>query len=320
MWKFIVKRLIMLIPVLIGVTLLVFLILQLAPGDPAKVILGEQATPEQIQELRESLGLNDPVLVQYANYIIKLVQGDMGESYKTRGPVSEEVFNRFPNTIKLTACAMLLAVVVAVPLGVVAAVKQNTLFDSISMVIALIGVSMPIFWLGLLLILLFSLKLGWFPSSGSEGWKSIVLPAVALGFNHMASIARTTRSSMLETIRQDYIRTVRAKGVAYGVVIRKHALKNALIPTITVIGLQIGYMLGGSVLTETVFAWPGVGRLMVDSIKEKNFPMVQGGVLFIAIVFSFVNLAVDLLYAYVDPRIKSQYKQNKKSKAKAKEA
>ncbi len=169
MWKFIVKRLIMLIPVLIGVTLLVFLILQLAPGDPAKVILGEQATPEQIQELRESLGLNDPVLVQYANYIIKLVQGDMGESYKTRGPVSDEVFNRFPNTIKLTACAMLLAVVVAVPLGVVAAVKQNTLFDSISMVIALIGVSMPIFWLGLLLILLFSLKLGLFPSSGSEG-------------------------------------------------------------------------------------------------------------------------------------------------------
>ena len=206
MWKFIVKRLIMLIPVLIGVTLLVFLILQLAPGDPAKVILGEQATPEQIQELRESLGLNDPVLVQYANYIIKLVQGDMGESYTTRGPVSDEVFNRFPNTIKLTACAMLLAVVVAVPLGVVAAVKQNTLFDSISMVIALIGVSMPIFWLGLLLILLFSLKLGWFPSSGSEGWKSIVLPAVALGFNHMASIARTTRSSMLETIRQDYMR------------------------------------------------------------------------------------------------------------------
>ena len=229
MWKFIVKRLIMLIPVLIGVTLLVFLILQLAPGDPAKVILGEQATPEQIQELRDSLGLNDPVLVQYANYIIKLVQGDMGDSYKTRGPVSEEVFNRFPNTIKLTACAMLLAVVVAVPLGVVAAVKQNTLFDSISMVIALIGVSMPIFWLGLLLILLFSLKLGLFPSSGSEGIKSIVLPAVALGFNHMASIARTTRSSMLETIRQDYIRTVRAKGVAYGVVIRKHALKNALI-------------------------------------------------------------------------------------------
>ena len=314
MWKFIVKRLIMLIPVLIGVTLLVFLILQLAPGDPAKVILGEQATPEQIQELRESLGLNDPVLVQYANYIIKLVQGDMGESYKTRGPVSDEVFNRFPNPLKLTACAMLLAVVVAVPLGVVAAVKQNTLFDSISMVIALIGVSMPIFWLGLLLILLFSLKLGWFPSSGSEGIKSIVLPAVALGFNHMASIARTTRSSMLETIRQDYIRTVRAKGVAYGVVIRKHALKNALIPTITVIGLQIGYMLGGSVLTETVFAWPGVGRLMVDSINGRDIPMVMGCIILVCATFSVVNLVVDILYGMVDPRIKSQYKSGGKSK------
>ena len=314
MWKFIVKRLIMLIPVLIGVTLLVFLILQLAPGDPAKVILGEQATPEQIQELRDSLGLNDPVLVQYANYIIKLVQGDMGESYKTRGPVADEVFNRFPNTIKLTACAMLLAVVVAVPLGVVAAVKQNTLFDSISMVIALIGVSMPIFWLGLLLILLFSLKLGWFPSSGSEGIKSIVLPAVALGFNHMASIARTTRSSMLETIRQDYIRTVRAKGVAYGVVIRKHALKNALIPTITVIGLQIGYMLGGSVLTETVFAWPGVGRLMVDSINGRDIPMVMGCIILVCATFSVVNLIVDILYGMVDPRIKSQYKSGGKSK------
>ena len=306
MWKFIVKRLIMLIPVLIGVTLLVFLILQLAPGDPAKVILGEQATPEQIEELRESLGLNDPVLVQYANYIIKLVQGDMGESYKTRGPVSDEVFNRFPNTIKLTACAMLLAVV--------AAVKQNTLFDSISMVIALVGVSMPIFWLGLLLILLFSLRLGWFPSSGSEGWKSIVLPAVALGFNHMASIARTTRSSMLETIRQDYIRTVRAKGVAYGVVIRKHALKNALIPTITVIGLQIGYMLGGSVLTETVFAWPGVGRLMVDSINGRDIPMVMGCIILVCATFSVVNLIVDILYGMVDPRIKSQYKSGGKSK------
>ena len=314
MWKFIVKRLIMLIPVLIGVTLLVFLILQLAPGDPAKVILGEQATPEQIQELRDSLGLNDPVLVQYANYIIKLVQGDMGDSYKTRGPVSEEVFNRFPNTIKLTACAMLLAVVVAVPLGVVAAVKQNTLFDSISMVIALIGVSMPIFWLGLLLILLFSLKMGLFPSSGSEGIKSIVLPAVALGFNHMASIARTTRSSMLETIRQDYIRTVRAKGVAYGVVIRKHALKNALIPTITVIGLQIGYMLGGSVLTETVFAWPGVGRLMVDSINGRDIPMVMGCIILVCATFSVVNLVVDILYGMVDPRIKSQYKSGGKSK------
>lgn len=314
MWKFILKRLVLMIPVLIGVTLLVYMILHFAPGDPAKVILGEQATPEQIEELREQLGLNDPVLVQYANYIINLVQGDMGMSYKTKGPVSDEVFNRFPNTMKLTACAMLLAVVAAVPLGVVAAVKQNTLFDSVSMIIALIGVSMPIFWLGLLLILLFSLRLGIFPSSGSEGWKSIVLPAVALGFNHMASIARTTRSSMLETIRADYIRTVRAKGVAYNKAITKHALKNALIPTITVIGLQIGFMLGGSVLTETVFAWPGVGRLMVDSINGRDIPMVMGCIILVCATFSIVNLIVDLLYAAVDPRIKSQYKSGGKSK------
>ena len=314
MWKFILKRLVMMIPVLIGVTLLVYMILHFAPGDPAKVILGEQATPEQIEELREQLGLNDPVLVQYANYIINLVQGDMGMSYKTKGPVSDEVFNRFPNTMKLTACAMVLAVAAAVPLGVVAAVRQNTLFDSVSMIVALVGVSMPIFWLGLLLILCFSLKLGWFPSSGSEGWKSIVLPAVALGFNHMASIARTTRSSMLETIRADYIRTVRAKGVAYRKAINKHALKNALIPTITVIGLQIGFMLGGSVLTETVFAWPGVGRLMVDSINGRDIPMVMGCIILVCATFSFVNLIVDLLYAAVDPRIKSQYKSGGKSK------
>ena len=314
MWKFIIKRLIMMIPVLIGVTLIVFMILHFAPGDPAKVILGEQATPEQIAELREQMGLNDPALLQYGRYVINLVQGDMGMSYKTKGPVSAEVFNRFPNTIQLTAAAMLIAIVVAIPLGVVAAVKQNTLFDGISMIVALIGVSMPIFWLGLLLILLFSLKLGWFPVSGKNGFKSLVLPAVALGFNHMASIARTTRSSMLETIRADYIRTVRAKGVAYNVVIRKHALKNALIPTITVIGLQIGFMLGGSVLTEPVFAWPGVGRLMVDSIQGRDIPMVMGCIILVCATFSLVNLIVDLLYGFVDPRIKSQYKSGGKSK------
>ena len=314
MWKFILKRLLMLIPVLIGVTLLVFLILNMAPGDPAKVILGEQATPEQIAELREQMGLNDPVLVQYGRYIVNLVQGDMGDSYKTKGPVSEEVFKRFPHPIQLTVAAMLIAIVVAIPLGVIAAVKQNTIFDGVSMIIALIGVSMPIFWLGLLLILLFSLRLGWFPVSGKSGFSSIVLPAIALGFNHMASIARTTRSSMLETIRQDYIRTVRAKGVAYGVVIRKHALKNALIPVITVIGLQFGYMLGGSVLTETVFAWPGVGHLMVDSINGRDIPMVMGCIILVCATFSLVNLAVDILYGFVDPRIKSQYKSGGKGK------
>lgn len=305
MWKFILKRILYLIPVLIGVTFIVYAIMSLAPGDPAKVILGETATPDQIAQLREEMGLNDPMIVQYGRYMVALVQGDMGNSYKTKNPVAQEVWARFPNTVKLASISMLLAIGLSIPLGVVAAVKQNTIIDGASMIIALIGVSMPIFWLGLLLILFFSLKLGWFPVSGSSGWKSIVLPGFALGFNHMASIARTTRSSMLEVIRQDYIRTVRAKGVASGKVIRKHALKNALIPTITVIGLQIGFMLGGSVLTETVFAWPGIGRLMIEGIQGRDIPMVMGCIVLFSVTFSVINLAVDLLYGFVDPRIKN---------------
>ncbi|MEA4920406.1 MAG: nickel ABC transporter permease [Clostridiaceae bacterium] len=308
MWKFIAKRLVSMIPVLLGVTLIIYLIMNMAPGDPAKVILGEQATPEQIAELRESMGLDDPVLVQYARYIWGLCRGTMGQSYNSRLECSIEIMARFPNTVRLASVAVLISVILALPLGILAAVKQNTLFDGVSMVIALIGVSMPVFWLGMLLILAFSLKLGWFPSSGSEGWKSIVLPAVTLGFMHMASIARVTRSSMLEVIRQDYIRTARAKGVAENKVITKHALKNALIPTITVVGLQIGAMLGGSVMTESVFAWPGIGRLMVQSINKRDIPMVLGCVIMFSVSFSIVNLIVDVLYGFVDPRIKSQYK------------
>lgn len=308
MLKFIAKRLIALIPVLIGVTLIVFLILSLAPGDPAGVILGEQATPEQLAELREKMGLNDPVLVQYGRYMLNLFQGDMGTSYKTKNQVSTEIFSRLPNTAKLAGAATLVSILFALPLGVIAAVKQNTWIDGVSMFIALLGVSMPVFWLALLMILLFSLRLGWFPTSGADRWNSIILPACALGFLHMASIARTTRSSMLETIRQDYIRTVRAKGVPENKVITRHALKNALIPTITVIGLQIGAMMGGSVLTETVFAWPGIGRLMIQSIQGRDIPMVLGCVIMFSMMFAIVNLIVDLLYGFVDPRIKSQYK------------
>ena len=314
MWKFVLKRLLMLIPVLIGVTLLVFLILNMAPGDPAKVILGEQATPEQIAELREQMGLNDPVLVQYGRYIVNLVQGDMGDSYKTKGPVSEEVFNRFPNTIQLTVAAMLIAIVVAIPLGVIAAVKQNTIFDGVSMIIALIGVSMPIFWLGLLLILLFSLKLGWFPVSGKSGFSSIVLPAIALGFNHMASIARTTRSSMLETIRQEYIRTAKAKGASEKRIIWKHALRNALLPVVTTLGGGFGASLGGAIIAETVFAMPGMGTLITTAIRQKDIPMVMGATLFLAVLFSFVILLVDVLYAFIDPRIKAKYQNGGKSR------
>lgn len=308
MWKFIAKRLVAMVPVLLGVTLVIYLILNMAPGDPAKVILGEQATPEQIAELREEMGLNDPVLVQYARYIFNLLQGDMGESYNSGLKCNVEIFARFPNTLRLTICAISLAVILALPIGIVAAVKQNSIFDGVSMFIALIGLSMPVFWLGLLLILFFSLRLGWFPSSGADGWKSLVLPTVTLGFQQMASIARVTRSSMLEVIRADYIRTARAKGVAESKVITKHALKNALIPTVTVVGLQFGGMLGGSVMTESVYAWPGVGRLMVQSINKRDIPMVLGCVIMFSVTSSVVNLLVDVLYGFIDPRIKSQYK------------
>lgn len=308
MWKFIAKRLVAMIPVLLGVTLVIYLILNMAPGDPAKVILGEQATPEQIAELREEMGLNDPVLVQYARYIFNLIQGDMGESYNSGLKCNVEIFARFPNTLRLTICAISLAVILALPIGILAAVKQNSIFDGVSMFIALIGLSMPVFWLGLLLILFFSLRLGWFPSSGADGWKSLVLPTVTLGFQQMASIARVTRSSMLEVIRADYIRTARAKGVAESKVITKHALKNALIPTVTVVGLQFGGMLGGSVMTESVYAWPGVGRLMVQSINKRDIPMVLGCVIMFSVTSSVVNLLVDVLYGFIDPRIKSQYK------------
>lgn len=308
MWKFIAKRLVAMVPVLLGVTLVIYLILNMAPGDPAKVILGEQATPEQIAELREEMGLNDPVLVQYARYIFNLLQGDMGESYNSGLKCNVEIFARFPNTLRLTICAISLAVILALPIGILAAVKQNSLFDGASMFIALIGLSMPVFWLGLLLILFFSLRLGWFPSSGADGWKSLVLPTITLGFQQMASIARVTRSSMLEVIRADYIRTARAKGVAESKVITKHALKNALIPTVTVVGLQFGGMLGGSVMTESVYAWPGVGRLMVQSINKRDIPMVLGCVIMFSLTSSVVNLLVDVLYGFIDPRIKSQYK------------
>ena len=308
MIKFIVKRLVALIPVLLGVTLLVFFILDLAPGDPAKTILGEQARPEDIAALREEMGLNDPFIVRYGRYMFDLVQGDLGTSYKTRDPVGEEVWARLPNTITLALTSTVVAILLALPLGIIAAIKQNTLFD-VSMFISLLGISMPVFWMGLLLILFFSVKLGWFPVAGADqGIKSLVLPSVALGFMHMAAIARTTRSSMLETIRQDYIRTVRAKGLPEHEIITDHALRNALIPTTTVIGLQIGQMLGGSVLTESVFAWPGIGRYMIQSIQGRDIPSVMGCIIIFAIGFALINLLVDLIYGFIDPRIKAQYK------------
>ena len=308
MLKYIAKRLLAMIPVVLGVTLIVFVIMSLAPGDPARTILGEQASEEQVNQLREEMGLNDPILVQYVRYIWNLLHGDFGTSYQSRINVSTEIWSRFPNTIKLALAASLISVIVALPLGIIAAVKQNTIFDSMAMFVAIIGISCPTFWFGLILILIFAVNLKWFPVSGQvDTIRGIVLPAVTLGFNSMASMARVTRSSMLEVIRQDYIRTARAKGVSNRNVILHHAVPNAMIPTVTVIGLRIGGLLAGAVICETVFSWPGIGRLLVQSIQSRNTPVVLGCIIIFSICFSLVNLIVDILYAFIDPRIKSQY-------------
>lgn len=309
MHKYILRRVMLLIPVIIGVTFIIFTMMYLTPGDPAKIMLGESAKAEDVARLRAELGLDKPYLVQFGNYVKKAVlHQDIGRSYITKRAVTEEVMTRFPVTLKLAAFSILIAVAIGIPVGIVSATKQYSLFDNIAMVVALLGVSMPNFWQGLLLILLFSVKLGWLPASGFSSFKHMILPAVTIGTSTAAVITRMTRSSMLEVIRQDYIRTARAKGQVESKVVNRHALKNALIPIITVVGLQFGYLLGGAVLTESIFAVPGVGRLMVDSIKQRDFPVVQGAVLFIAITFSLVNLFVDIMYAYVDPRIRSQYK------------
>ncbi|HWR45730.1 nickel ABC transporter permease [Sporomusa sp.] len=309
MIRYVLRRMLFLIPVLFGVTFIVFTLMYITPGDPAKLILGEQASPETIQAMREEMGLDQPYLVQYYNYVKKaILQQDIGRSYVTNRPVLQEIMGVFPATFKLATSAMLVAILIGIPIGIISAIRQYSIFDTVSMLIALLGVSMPVFWLGLLLIILFTVKLGWLPASGFSSVKHMILPALALGAMTAAIVTRMTRSSMLEVIRQDYIRTARAKGQKESVVVLKHALGNALIPIIAVIGLQFGQLLGGAVLTESIFSIPGVGRLMVDSIKMRDFPVVQGGVLFIAISFSMINLLVDLLYAYVDPRIRSQYK------------
>ena len=293
-----------LIPVIMGVTLLVFVIMQLAPGNPARMILGEMATPEQVAALEEEMGLNKPLLVRYFNYMLNFLRGDMGTSYYKSTSVVSEVMSRFPYTAKLAGVAAILTLIMSIPIGVMAAVKQNSVFDNASLVVTLLGISMPVFWLGLLLIITFSLKLDLFPTGCADTWKSYIMPAFCLAFSNMSTMARTTRSSMLETIRQDYVRTAAAKGVPRKAVILRHAFRNALIPTITVLGIQMSQLLGGSVVVETVFAWPGVGRLMIDSISSRDTPMVLGCIVLLTILFSVLNLVIDLCYAVADPRIK----------------
>ena len=308
MHRYIIKRLLMLIPVIIGITFLVFFILSLTPGDPVRLILGDMATEEAKATLRDQLGLDDPLLVQYGRYMLNMLKGDFGRSYTTDRDVLAEIMQRFPLTLLLAVCSMLISVVIAIPLGIISAIKQYSVLDTASMVFCLLGVSMPNFWLGLMLILLFSLKLGWFPATGFDSMKSIVLPALTLGIGGAANIARMMRSSMLEVIRQDYIRTAKAKGVKKNKVIIKHALRNAMMPVLTIIGLQFGLYLGGAALTETVFSLAGTGRLMLDGIRSKDTPTVMGCVIVFALLYSLVNLLVDILYGFVDTRIRAEYR------------
>lgn len=332
MFNYIVKRILMLIPVLIGVSIIVFLIMRVFSPDPAPIVLGQHATQESVEAWREANGLNEPVYLQYFHFITGALTGDLGNSYYTKAPVFKEIFARFPATIELALVAIILASIIGILIGVISAVKKNTIFDNAGMLVALVGVSVPVFWLGILLIILFSGTLHWLPSSGRidpllmpgrvtgfylidsliegntdafiDALRHLILPGATLAMYSMAIIARMTRSSMLETLHQDYIRTARAKGVSEGRVIRKHALRNGLIPIVTVIGLQLGILLGGAVLTETVYSWPGIGSYTVACILKSDFPVVQGVVLLIATVFVLVNLLVDVIYVFIDPRIK----------------
>ena len=299
------QRLILAVPVLIGVSVLTFLMLHFVPGDPvAAMFIGQGgAKAEQLEEVREQLGLNDPLPVQYVNYMKGVAQGDLGRSIRTNEPVSEMIARNFPPTLQLTLASMGLAMVLGVTLGVVAAIKRGTIIDNLTMVVALAGVSMPSFWLGLLLISVFSIRLGWFSIIGGAGWQNLVLPSVALGFAAAAIIARMVRSSLLEVLGENYITTARAKGVAERRVIIRHAFRNAAIPVLTIIGLQFGGLLAGAVIVESVFSRQGLGRMLVNALQSRDFPVAQGGVLFVATVYVLVNLVVDLLYGVVDPRI-----------------
>lgn len=304
MLKYISKRIIYLIPVLIGIVFLVFTIMYFSPGDPAKLILGDRAPEEQVAALRHELGLDLPYYQQLFNYIKNAIHGDFGNSHQLRMPVWDIIKLRFPLTLQLTTFTMLIAVLIGVPVGILSAVKQYSVIDAFSVIFALLMASIPAFWLGMLLMLLFSLNLGWLPSSGYEGVKWLILPSITLGFINCATIMRMTRSSMLEVVRQDFIRTARAKGATEKRVIFRHALKNAIIPVITVVGTAFGSSLGGAVVTETVFGLPGMGTQIITAIRQKDNPVVLASVIVIALAFSLVNLIVDILYTYVDPRIR----------------
>ena len=331
MLSFIIRRTFSIIPTLLGVSIIIFLMLAITPGDPAELLLGERATEETLEAMREHLGLNEPLYVQYGMFLKRLIKFDLGETIWTRQKVWDEIKQRYPATIELSIAAMVLSCFFGIILGIISATKQYSWFDYMSMIASLVGVSIPVFWLGLVLMLVFSLYLGWFPMSGRMGigidleiitnfyvldailtrnWPALkdvlwhlALPAFALSTIPLAIIARMTRSSMLEVLRQDYIKTAKAKGLGQTKIVLKHALRNGLIPVITVIGLQFGIMLGAAILTETVFAWPGVGKWIFDGVVKRDYMVIQGGTLIVATCFVLVNLVVDVLYAVINPRI-----------------
>ena len=313
MGKFILKRLLYMIPVLLGVAFLVFAILSLTPGDPGTIILGITAKPEDIASLNEQFGYNKPFLIRFFSYIKDIVlHFKLGVSYQTREPVINDIMAKFPNTLKLTIFSMSLSAIIGISFGIISAVKQYSALDHICVVTALVFACIPGFWLGLMLMMLFSLKLGWLPSYGAESLKNFILPTLTVSMTSAAGLLRLTRSAMLETIRQEYIRTAKAKGASKKRIIIKHALRNALMPVVTTLGTSFGASLGGAIIAETVFAMPGMGTLITTAIRQKDIPMVMGSTLFLAVLFSLIILLVDILYAVIDPRIMDKYKKGGK--------
>lgn len=319
MLRYIGRRLLEMIPILLVVAVLIFLMMEFVPGDPVKIILGDTATPAQIEEVREKMGFNEPFFVRFFDFLFKALRLDFGTSYITGTSVGAELLTRFPRTFKLAIFSVLVTVILGIPIGIICAINANKISDRIWLVITLLANSMPSFWLALLLVMLFALKLKWLPSSGIGSWKNYILPVVSSSVGSLAGIARQTRASMLEVIRADYVTTARAKGLKEKAVILKHALPNALIPIITVIGGQFSFLMGGTTVIESVYSFPGLGSYIISGINNRDYPIVRGGVLYIAFTFSMMMLLIDIIYAFADPRIRAQYanasKKKKASKA-----
>ena len=307
MHRYVCKRLLMLIPVLLCVAFVIYAIMDVADGDPVYSVAGPDATEEELDALREEMGLNGSLIERYFRYIGGMLRGDLGTSYVSKRDVMETYLQRLPNTLKLAAVTMVVAVGISIPLGIIAAVNQNSIKDTVSMILALLGLSMPNFWLGLMFILLFSLNLGWLPSGGTGGIEYLIMPAATVGLSLAALLTRTTRSAMLDVIRQDYMTTAKAKGASRNRVIYQHGLRNAMIPIVTAVGMQFSFVMTGSVLAETVFAWPGIGRLIFDAISKRDTPTVTGSIILCCVMMALINLATDIVYAFCDPRIKAQY-------------